>query len=155
MRRLSSRFTPVLAVILVLVFPVGLLLTVVDMLQEPGAITLYWMDYLPVLVFTVLGTFLTYLFIARIYKVELERDTLHVTRFKTCLAIPLSEVERVHSTFFFLPDFVWLPLRRPTSLGSTIAFMPWLRAPTLFRLTRHPIVEELETLASRAGRMAA
>jgi hypothetical protein len=153
MRQLSSSATPLLAILLVLMFPIGVLITVEELLRNLSDAAFQWDDYWPTLVYTSVGTFLTYLFLTRVYKVELADSTLHVSRFKTHVQIPLSEVKTVSSTLFFTPDFIWLSLQNRTPLGSTVTFMPPIRS--FLVLTRHPLVKELDMLVARAKLVAA
>jgi hypothetical protein len=92
------------------------------------------------------------MFLMRVLTIKLDGNVMHVTRFGRSVSIPLSHVSTIASTFFFVPDFVWMRIDPPAKFGATVAFMPRLRLVGVFG--RHPIVEELEQLVAQAKRLA-
>jgi hypothetical protein len=158
MRRISSLFTPVVAVALVLMFPVTSSISLVGLLLKPAAAfsrtdpAFTALSVVIVLAYSVFGTFLTYMFLMRVLTIKLDGNVMHVTRFGRSVSIPLSHVSTIASTFFFVPDFVWMRIDPPAKFGATVAFMPRLRLVGVFG--RHPIVEELEQLVAQAKRLA-
>ena len=64
--------------------------------------------------------------------------------------VPLIDVERVSGSVLLSPELVWIHLRRPSTFGQKIVFMPTMRM--FHGFSRHPIVAELQGIVEAARR---
>ena len=91
-----------------------------------------------------IGLFFFYSLFGRLKEVEIgERGELKVSNFIKIYYVKLCDIEKITYTVFTIPELVWLKMRKPTPLGKTILFLPKVR---FFRITRHPIIDELYKL---------
>lgn len=102
--------------------------------------------YLIVLAFEIL----TLLMFARVKRVLLDEKggRLYVSNYRREIAIPFSEIANVTEFRFSDPRRITIHLHQPTEFGQKIVFLATYRFGG-WLAGRHPIVDELLTLAAR------
>jgi hypothetical protein len=102
------------------------------------------------LAITLLGGLFLYWVCGRLKKVTLSGDAVLVSNFFQTARLPLADVIRVSASRLLSPETVWLRLARPSSFGTSIAFIP--RRRFTLGLTEHPIAAEIRRSAEEARR---
>ena len=64
--------------------------------------------------------------------------------------IDLSQVARVRETMVWNPKHITIEFKTPTAVGRKITFIPY-KGHFLNAVDHHPLVDELNALARRAG----
>ena len=100
---------------------------------------------------TIAGAGFIYWFGMRLKRVALAERSLIVSNYVEEADVSFTDVERVSGSVLLSPELVWIHLRRPSTFGRKIVFMPRMRMFQGF--SRHPIVAELirETGGPRHG----
>jgi len=94
------------------------------------------------------GSFIWW-YCVRLKRVRTDGTALYVSNYLKEVRVPLAEVVNVTENRWLNIHPVTLEFRLPTLFGQRIVFMPKSR-PLLF-LRSHPVVDELRTMAARAG----
>jgi hypothetical protein len=97
---------------------------------------------------TVVGAAFVYWFGMRLKRVALGERSMIVSNYVEEADVPLIDVERVSGSVLLSPELVWIHLRRPSTFGQKIVFMPTMRM--FHGFSRHPIVAELQQVVENA-----
>ena len=98
----------------------------------------------------IVGAVFIYWSCMRMKKVWLAQNSFIISNYLKEISVPLQQVERVSGSILMTPELVWVHFRRPTVFGERIVFMPKMRLLSGF--SKHPIVEELHRLITKASR---
>lgn len=80
----------------------------------------------------------------RLKSVALNNDNLVISNFRKRVVVPLSEIEDVYGTIFFMPQLVFIKFKKPTPFGRKIVFVP--KAKFFSAWSEHPVAREIRVL---------